>query len=145
VVEKGVSIPDGELDNVMNKTRKEAAKKKSAAQKAATRANKQRSNPEAVIEPNAEVELLGRSATALMNEEFTVAIALLREAIRLNPQNAESFINLGIAYANMEQHDFALAACEMALRIEPEHSVALENRRAMLGALGLPNSTVVKI
>jgi len=129
----------------MSKARKEAAKRKSAAQKAATRANKQRSVNVTVDELNPEQELLERGARALSSEDFTIAIKILREAIRLNPQNPESFISLGIAYANMGQHDFGLAACEMALQIDPEHSIALENRRSMLIALGLPNSTVVKI
>jgi Flp pilus assembly protein TadD len=145
VVEKGVPIPDRELVNEMSKARKEAAKRKSAAQKAATRANKQRSVNVTIDEPNSEQELLERGVRALSSEDFTIAIKILREAIRLNPQNPESFISLGIAYANMGQHDFALAACEMALQIEPEHSIALENRRSMLVALGLPNNTVVKI
>jgi Flp pilus assembly protein TadD len=144
-VEKGLPIPDGELVNEMSKARKEAAKRKSAAQKAATRANKQRSTNVTIDEPNLEHELLERGARALSSEDFTIAIKILREAIRLNPQNPESFISLGIAYANMGQHDFALAACEMALQIEPEHSIALENRRSMLVALSLPNNTVVKI
>ena len=129
----------------MSKARKEAAKRKSAAQKAATRAKKQRSANAVIDEPNSEQELLERGVRALSSEDFTIAIKILREAIRLNPQNPESFISLGIAYANMDQHDFALAACEMALQIEPEHSIALENRRSMLIALGLPNNTVVKI
>jgi Flp pilus assembly protein TadD len=145
VVEKGVPIPDGEIVNEMSKARKEAAKRKSAAQKAATRAKKQRSANAVIDEPNSEQELLERGVRALSSEDFTIAIKILREAIRLNPQNPESFISLGIAYANMDQHDFALAACEMALQIEPEHSIALENRRSMLIALGLPNNTVVKI
>jgi tetratricopeptide (TPR) repeat protein len=144
-VEKGVPIPDGELVNEMSKARKEAAKRKSAAQKAATRANKQRSANVTIDAPNSEHELLERGARALSSEDFTIAIKILREAIRLIPQNPESVISRGIAYANLGQHDFALAACEMALQIEPEHSIALENRRAMLAALGLPNSTVVKI
>ena len=129
----------------MSKARKEAEKRKSAAQKAATRAKKQRSANAVIDEPNSEQELLERGVRALSSEDFTIAIKILREAIRLNPQNPESFISLGIAYANMGQHDFALAACEMALQLEPEHSIALENRRSMLIALGLPNNTVVKI
>ena len=145
MVEKGVPIPDGEIVNEMSKARKEAEKRKSAAQKAATRAKKQRSANAVIDEPNSEQELLERGVRALSSEDFTIAIKILREAIRLNPQNPESFISLGIAYANMGQHDFALAACEMALQLEPEHSIALENRRSMLIALGLPNNTVVKI
>ena len=144
-MEKGVPIPDGELVNEMSKARKEAAKRKSVAQKAATLANKQRSADEIIDESNSEQKLLERGGTALTSGDFTIAIKVLREAIRLNPQNPESFISLGTAYANMGQHDFALAAIEMALQIDPEHAIALESRRSMLIALGLPNSTVVKI
>ena len=124
----------------MSKARKEAAKKKSIAQKAATRANKLQSATEQIGGPESAQELFARGATALNNEEFTTSIELLRQAIRLNPQHVDSFVSLGLAYANLGQHDFALAACEM----DREHPVALENRRFMLNAMGLPDSTVVK-
>ena len=128
----------------MSKARKEAAKKKSIAQKAATRANKLQSATEQIGGPESAQELFARGATALNNEEFTTSIELLRQAIRLNPQHVDSFVSLGLAYANLGQHDFALAACEMALQLDREHPVALENRRFMLNAMGLPDSTVVK-
>ena len=124
----------------MSKARKEAAKKKSIAQNAATRANKLQSAAEQIGKINETVaaqELLVLGTTALTNEEFTTAIDLLRQAIRMNPQNVDSFISLGLAYANLGQHDFALAACEMALKLDPQNSLALENREHALRALGL--------
>ena len=129
----------------MSKARKEAAKKKSLAQKAATQANKLRTAPEPIRETNSPQDLLLRGNTALVNQEFMTAIELLRQAIRIDPQNVESFVTLGLAYANIGQHDFALAACQMALQLEPEHSPALENRSHALRVLGLTEADVVNL
>jgi lipoprotein NlpI len=68
---------------------------------------------------------------------------MLRQAIRVDPDQADYFVCLGTAYAHAEQHDFALAACEMALQLAPEHAVAAENRRHALKALGLPETTLI--
>ena len=127
----------------MNKARKEAAKKKSLAQRAATQAKKLQTAPPESGEPSSSEDLFERGTTALTNEAFTSAIDLLREAIRLDPKNADCFVSLGTAYAHMGQHDFALAACEMALQMDPEHTIAMENRSHALRALGLPETTLV--
>jgi Flp pilus assembly protein TadD len=139
----------------MNKTRKEAAKKKSIAQKAAARAKKIKTLNEAIIKPSPAVasekkgiqeaptqtEVLARANFALKNDDFEMAVTLLREAIRLDPLNPDTFVSLGIAYANLGQHDFALAASQMALQLNPEHAIAVKNRGLALSALGLPETT----
>lgn len=142
----------------MSKARKEAAKKKSVAQKAATRAKKmQRSIPETgqlssgngLNGSSAAQELFLRATTtidtATTDADFGSAIELLRQAIRIDPNQADFFVSLATAYAHSEQHDFALAACEMALRLMPEHAVASENRRHALKALGLPENTQIDV
>ena len=127
----------------MSKARKEAAKKKSLAQRAAIRAKKQQMASQEIGQCPSFQELFERGAAALANEAFTSAIDLLREAIRLDPENADCFVSLGTAYAHLGQHDFALAACEMALQIDPEHVLAMANRSHALKALGLPETTLV--
>ena len=140
----------------MSKARKEAAKKKSVAQKAATRAKKlqglassvaELSSPNDVDDASTAQALFERATTtmntATTNTDYAAAIELLRQAIRIDPNQAEYFVSLGIGYAHAEQHDFALAACEMALQLTPEHPVAAENRRHALKALGLPETTTV--
>ena len=142
----------------MSKASKEAAKKKSVAQKAATRAKKlQRSIPETgqlssgngLNGSSAAQELFLRATTtidtATTDADFASAIELLRQAIRIDPNQADFFVSLATAYAHSEQHDFALAACEMALRLMPEHAVASENRRHALKALGLPENTQIDV
>ena len=142
----------------MSKASKEAAKKKSVAQKAATRAKKlQRSTPETgqlssgngLNGSRAAQELFLRATTtidtATTDADFGSAIELLRQAIRIDPNQADFFVSLATAYAHSEQHDFALAACEMALRLMPEHAVASENRRHALKALGLPENTQIDV
>ena len=129
----------------MNKVRKQAARKKTIAQKAATLANRRQSAPKPIEEVDSAQELLHLGTIALSNNEFATAVELLRQAIRTNPQNVDSFVSLGIAYANLGQHDFALAAYEMALQRDPKNSLALENRKYMLDALGLPDNIIMTL
>ena len=142
----------------MSKARKEAAKKKSVAQKAATRAKKlqnlvpvtcELSTTNHVEDDSAAHELFLRASTtidtATTEADFAAAIELLRQAIRIDPNQADFFVSLATAYAHTEQHDFALAACEMALQLSPEHAVAAENRRHALKALGLPETTLIRL
>jgi len=154
----------------MSKARKDAAKKKSVAQKAATRAKKLQGlgqterKPGTTRKPDVPIglelnashyteysdsaqELFERAAaaieTATINSDYLEAIDLLREAIRIDPNQADYFVSLAEAYAHTEQHDFGLAACEMALRLAPQHAVAAKNRQHALKALGLPDTTVL--
>ena len=167
-MEEGVSIPDRELGNAMSKASKEAAKKKSVAQKAVTRAKKLESivqtNREASSTTQSEIPEEGRLVsknelelfasahelfekataalkTATSDAGYSTAIDLLRQAIRLDPRQADYFASLAVAYAHTDQHDMGLAACEMALQLAPDHAVASENRRHALKALGLPDNT----
>jgi len=140
----------------MSKVSKEAAKKKSVAQKAATRAKKLKglaaavghsSSPNDVDDASTAQALFDRATntitTARTDAEYASAIELLRQAIRLDPNQAEYFVSLAISYAHVAQYDFALAACEMALQLTPEHALAAENRRHALKALGLPETTMI--
>jgi Tfp pilus assembly protein PilF len=140
----------------MSKASKEAAKKKSVAQKAATRAKKQQGLAPAVGQPSSPndvddaitaQELFERATTTIntarTDADYASAIELLRQAIRHDPNQTEYFVSLATGYAHVAQHDFALAACEMALQLTPEHALAAENRRHALKALGLPETTLI--
>jgi len=152
----------------MSKASKEAAKKKSVAQKAATRAKKQQDceppDLKGVLSTGPNLPVIPGSAstnsaenfnlskdlfeqaddaikTAKTDADYAIAIDLLRQAIRLDPNKADYFVSLAEAYAHLGQHDFGLAACEMALRLAPENHVAARNRGLALKALGLPETT----
>ena len=167
-MEEGVSIRDGELASAMSKARKEVAKKKSVAQKAATRAKKLQNFEQPGLKPVSNTDpnflVMHGSASTLRTERFNlsndlfeqadaaiktartdtdyaIAIDLLRQAIQLDPNKADYFVSLAEAYAHLGQHDFGLAACEMALRLAPENHVAARNRGLALKALGLPETT----
>jgi len=140
----------------MSKARKEAAKKKSVAQKAATRAKKLQGLASSVAEPSSPNDVDDASTaqalferatttitTASTDADYASAIELLRQAIRHDPHQTEYFVSLAISYAHVAQYDFALAACEMALQLTPEHALAAENRRHALKALGLPETTMI--
>lgn len=140
----------------MNKARKEAAKRKTVAQRAATRAKKlhglmplggmpesSKEAPDTSLAQELFAEATSAIETAATDADYQSAIDLLRQAIRLNPGEAEYFVSLSLAYAHAEQHDFALAACEMALQLAPNHPVAADNKLKALKALGLPETTLI--
>jgi len=92
-------------------------------------------------------ELFERACTAIEtaspHHDYPSVIELLRQAIRINPSEPNYFVSLGTAYAHGGQHDYALAAFEMALQLAPEHVLAARNRRKALEALGLPENTQI--
>jgi tetratricopeptide (TPR) repeat protein len=152
----------------MSKARKEAAKKKAVAQKAATKAKKlqtlvledeqsgstpgpgvqegdEPSPAELLDDVDLARELFERATFALKTAtdkgEYSSVIDFLRQAIRLDPNQVDYFVSLAIAYSHAGQHDFALAASEMALQLAPDHPIAAENRRQAIRALRLPITT----
>lgn len=56
----------------------------------------------------------------LVQNNFTAAIALYKQAIALNPNNARAFIGMGIAYLHSGDKSMSRALFEEALRLEPK-------------------------
>jgi tetratricopeptide (TPR) repeat protein len=59
------------------------------------------------------------------------AAAEWRESIRLNPDSAPAYYNLGLALSMQRQFDAAMRAFQEAIRIDPGHADALNNLGAM--------------
>jgi len=53
---------------------------------------------------------------ALAKNDNTQAIASYNEALRLNPKLAEAYVNRGLAYENLGDHDRTIADCTEAIR-----------------------------
>ena len=64
------------------------------------------------------------------------AIEALQAAIRLKPNYAEAYNNLGAVHTRAARPDLALAAYDAAIRIEPDYAEALSNRGKALADLG---------
>jgi predicted Zn-dependent protease len=63
----------------------------------------------------------------LRNKEPVTAVALLRRALDLNPDDLTSLSNLGIAYKALGLAEDARATFEMVLRRDPDRVPALEH------------------
>jgi Flp pilus assembly protein TadD len=63
----------------------------------------------------------------LRNKEPATAVALLRRALDLNPDDVTSLSNLGIAYTALGLAEDARATFEMVLRRDPDRVPALEH------------------
>ena len=66
------------------------------------------------------------SLTANLNR-YDDAIEAYRQALRINPKDANAWYNLGIAYANLKRYNDAIEAYRQALRINPEDADAWYN------------------
>jgi Flp pilus assembly protein TadD len=70
---------------------------------------------------------LNQSAQAYKNGDFQQAIRMGEEAIRLQPDNAEAWNNIGAAYNAMGQYTTAAAALKEAIRQKPGMTLARNN------------------
>jgi tetratricopeptide (TPR) repeat protein len=59
-----------------------------------------------------------------INERLDMAIALLKEAIILDPLAIEAYLILGAAYASRQEYHQALSAVNEVLRLDPLHEIA---------------------
>ena len=66
-----------------------------------------------------------QSVFHMRGEEMREAFAYLKKAIDLAPDNADLWINMGALYAKQQAYDQALAAYEVALRLDPGNRGAI--------------------
>ena len=52
------------------------------------------------------------------------AVEAYRQAVRINPENAQAWVDLGVDYVNLNRYDDAMEAYRQALRINPEDTEA---------------------
>ncbi len=72
------------------------------------------------------------AGSLLLRADPDLSIAFSREAIRLKPDYALAYNNLGNALAWKNDLDGALAAVEEALRLDPDNQVIRTNRRVIM-------------
>ena len=58
---------------------------------------------------------------------YNDAIEAYRQALRINPEDADAWNNLGIAYRHLNRYNDAIEAYRQALRINPEYAAAWYN------------------
>lgn len=57
---------------------------------------------------------------------FMYAISLLKKATKLDPLLTEAWLYMGIAYGRLKEYEKAWLAMQDVLRLDPQHTVALE-------------------
>ncbi|HEY0827788.1 MAG TPA: tetratricopeptide repeat protein [Bacilli bacterium] len=60
------------------------------------------------------------------NRNHLMAISLLKQAIALDPLAIEAFLLMGVAYAGLEDYNYAIQAIKEALVLDPQHETASE-------------------
>lgn len=71
-------------------------------------------------------------------EEQEQALAMLREAVRLDPLSMEALLMLGAAYASLNRFEEAAEPARAAVRLDPGHSAA----RRLLSDIGRRRSAL---
>ena len=80
------------------------------------------------------LHLLG--VIALQRKEAQKSVALIRQAIEVNPDHAAAHMNLGSAFRELRQLDQALASYDRAIALRPDFADAHSNRGNALRELG---------
>jgi tetratricopeptide (TPR) repeat protein len=55
-------------------------------------------------------------------KSYTKAIEALKQAIRIDPDDADTYYNLGCVYGNIDNHTKAIEAYKQAIRIDPDYA-----------------------
>jgi Flp pilus assembly protein TadD len=81
-------------------------------------------------------DFFNRAFEEAKNGDYDGAIADYTEAIRLQPNYADAFINRGIAYDSVKQYDKALSDLNEAIRLKPDFAYAYNGRGQAFYYLG---------
>lgn len=79
----------------------------------------------------------------LNKEDFVNAIAECREALNINPKNAEALNNMGLAYAASGDLPFALKYADQAVTIDPQKADYIGNRATYKMRMGLIGEALI--
>jgi tetratricopeptide (TPR) repeat protein len=79
---------------------------------------------------------------AYQGEEYQRAVAVIGEAIALNPGNAAYYSDRGLALQKLKQLEVALEHYDKAISIQPDLAITYLNRGNVLKALGQQDSAV---
>lgn len=77
------------------------------------------------------MDVFNEAFAAMEKMNIEKAIAGFKEVIKMNPQNTQSFGNLGICYGLLGQKKEALTALDKALELDPNYEPAQLNRIAI--------------
>lgn len=87
-----------------------------------------------------EVEALTRTASGLISQRHVpagaTAVAMLRRAIALAPDNPDPWAELGVAFHSLGRFPEAIKALEKAIALDPGHNNARSNLALVNGILG---------
>jgi len=70
---------------------------------------------------------LDQSLTYYNQQNYEKCIEACKEALKLKPDYADAYSNMGAAYNQLKQWDKGIEACQKALKINPSHKLAQGN------------------
>ena len=88
------------------------------------------------------VSILIIFSTLIFTSETKDAVESLKQAIRINPDDADAHYNLGVAYGNLGLYKDAIEAYKQAIRIDPDNAAAHCNLGEVYLLIGDRNSAL---
>jgi len=73
------------------------------------------------------MELYQQGLDATKSEDFRKSIECYRKAVKIDPNFAYAYDNMGICYRRLEEYDKAIEAYEKSLKIDPYGTMPLQN------------------
>jgi tetratricopeptide (TPR) repeat protein len=61
--------------------------------------------------------------------EYALAIAEYKEAVKLNPNYADAFNDMGYSYSKLGDYENSISSYNMALSIKPDHTLSKNNKK----------------
>ena len=118
VSEEAIRKPAIELPQSGNQSTVLSVANATSSEPKTSHTNQAVSEPKIVVQPGDSVQ----ATTTPVNDSLALASSAqaLRQAIERDPSDAAAYAKLGIAYVRLQQHELAVAAFKMAIRIKPE-------------------------
>ncbi|MBI5206981.1 MAG: tetratricopeptide repeat protein [Candidatus Firestonebacteria bacterium] len=73
-------------------------------------------------------KIFKKAFEALRKEDYYLAIELFESVLKVDPENVQSWGNLGLAYAGLGKKSKALECLSKAIELDPDYEVAIINR-----------------
>jgi len=75
------------------------------------------------------LKLFNTAFELMQNRQWEKAIAGFKEAIKINPTPPQSFGNIGLCYAHLNENELAIEAFDKAIALDPDYEPAIINKK----------------
>lgn len=83
--------------------------------------------------PSKVSEMIEMGTFYMMNKKYDKSIEILKEAVEIEPNNAEIYYQLGLIYEVTNKTEDAIEMFQKAISFNPDHKLAQEHLNKLMG------------